>query len=59
MDFIGCSACGSVALVYPKILDPDEPVVCAGCGAIISTYGELKTRAEGEPDSGEPCASGC
>jgi hypothetical protein len=46
MKDFGCPACSSAALVYPKTLDDDQPVACAGCGAFISTYGELKRRAE-------------
>jgi len=46
MDEITCRVCGCPALVYPKILQDDEPVRCAGCGGLVSTYGEFKKRAE-------------
>jgi hypothetical protein len=39
-----CSACGSLALRYPKALNDDKPVICAGCGAFVSTYGEIRRR---------------
>jgi hypothetical protein len=44
-----CSACGSLAFRYPKVLADDKPVKCAGCGAFVSTYGEIKRRL-GEQD---------
>jgi hypothetical protein len=40
MDDFKCPACGSSTLVYPKVLEDREPVVCASCGAFVSTYGE-------------------
>jgi hypothetical protein len=46
MDDFGCPDCGSPALVYPSLLEDDEPVACACCGSFVSTYGELKQRAE-------------
>jgi uncharacterized Zn finger protein len=46
MGDLGCPGCGSPALSYPEVLKDDEPVRCAGCGEIVSTYGELKRRAE-------------
>jgi hypothetical protein len=46
MNDFGCAACSSAALLYPKILEDDQPVACAGCGAFVLTYGELKRRAE-------------
>jgi transcription elongation factor Elf1 len=30
-DFI-CPACGGPALVYPSVLEDNEPVTCANCG---------------------------
>jgi hypothetical protein len=45
MSDFRCPACRSFALVYPTVLDDDQPVACAGCGAFVSTYGELKQRA--------------
>jgi len=51
MNEFGCPVCLSPALVYPKILEDDQPVVCAECGAFVSTYGELKRRAERAPSS--------
>jgi len=44
-----CPACGSLAFRYPRVLDDDKPVLCAGCGAFVSTYGELRQRF-GEQD---------
>jgi hypothetical protein len=44
-----CSACGSLAFRYPRALDDDKPVICAGCGEFVSTYGEIKRRL-GEQD---------
>jgi hypothetical protein len=46
MDEIECPVCLSPALVYPKVLEDDQPVTCFDCGAFVSTYGELKRRAE-------------
>jgi hypothetical protein len=46
MDDFGCPACGSAALVYPRVLGDDEPVACSGCGAFVAKYGEFKRRAE-------------
>jgi hypothetical protein len=46
---IRCPACGSLAFRYPSVLKDDKPVVCAGCGAFVSTYGELRQRF-GEQD---------
>ena len=46
MDDFGCPACGSPALVYPSVLEDNEPVACSCCGAFLSTYGEFKERAE-------------
>ena len=46
MDDFGCPDCGSLALVYPSVLEDNRPVACAGCGSFVSTYGELKQRAE-------------
>ena len=51
MNDFGCSVCRSPALVYPRVLKDDQPVTCAGCGTFISTYGELKRRAERVPSS--------
>ena len=51
MDDLRCSACGSPALVYPSVLEDDEPVACANCGNFISTYGQLKRRSELTLDS--------
>jgi hypothetical protein len=44
-----CSACGSLAFRYPRALNDDKSVICAGCGALISTYGEIRQRL-GEQD---------
>jgi hypothetical protein len=46
MDDFRCTACGSPAFVYPTVLQDDKPVVCAGCGEFVSTYGELKQRSD-------------
>jgi len=46
MDDLGCPACGSPALIYPRLLEEDEPVACSGCGTFVATYGEFKRRAE-------------
>jgi hypothetical protein len=51
MNEFGCPVCLSPALVYPKVLEDDQPVTCADCGAFVSTYGELKRRAERAPSS--------
>jgi uncharacterized Zn finger protein (UPF0148 family) len=42
---IRCPICGSPAFRYPKVMNDDKPVICAGCGAVVSTYGEMKRRA--------------
>jgi hypothetical protein len=41
-----CPVCGSPAFAYPKTLDDNHPVLCARCGAFVSTYGEMKQRDE-------------
>jgi len=46
MDDFGCSACGSAALVYPRVLEDGEPITCSGCGRFVAMYGEFKRRAE-------------
>jgi hypothetical protein len=46
MDGFECPDCGSPDVVYPKVLEDDEPVACAGCAAFVSTYREFKERAE-------------
>ena len=51
MNEFGCPVCLSPALVYPKVLEDDQPVTCADCGAFVSLYGELKRRAENAPSS--------
>jgi hypothetical protein len=51
MNEFGCHVCLSLALAYPKVLDDDQPVSCADCGAFVSTYGELKRRAKSAPSS--------
>ena len=51
MNKLGCPVCRSFALAYPKVLKDDQPVTCADCGAFVSTYGELKRRAERAPSS--------
>jgi hypothetical protein len=33
----GCPVCLSPALVYPKVLEESQPIVCAGCGAFVAT----------------------
>jgi hypothetical protein len=58
MDAFGCSYCGSHALNYPKSLQDEEPVVCAKCGKYISTYGEIKQRAD-QADRVNARSSGC
>jgi hypothetical protein len=61
MDDLGCPVCDSRALVYPRVLEDDEPVECTSCGAFVSTYGDLKRRAEQALDSNIPLlrVSGC
>jgi hypothetical protein len=44
-----CPACGSLAFRYPRVLHDDKSVLCAVCGAFVSTYGELR-RHFGEQD---------
>lgn len=39
-----CPVCGSLAFRYPRVLNDDKPVLCAACGAFVSTYGELRKR---------------
>jgi hypothetical protein len=46
MNDLGCPVCRSPALVYPSVLEDDQPVKCAGCGAFVFTYGEFKQRVE-------------
>jgi len=46
MDEFECEACGSAAVAYPKVLADAEPVVCARCAAIVSSYREFKLRIE-------------
>jgi DNA-directed RNA polymerase subunit RPC12/RpoP len=41
---IRCPICGSPAFMYPRALDDDKAVICAGCGAFVFTYGEMKRR---------------
>jgi hypothetical protein len=48
-DDFKCPVCRTSALVYPRVLEDGEPVACAGCGTFVSTYGELKRRAEATP----------
>jgi uncharacterized Zn finger protein (UPF0148 family) len=43
---IRCPVCGSPAFKYPNVLNDDKPVICAGCGAFVSSYGEMKRRSE-------------
>jgi hypothetical protein len=43
---IRCPICGSPAFMYPMVLDDNRPVICAGCGAFVLTYGEMKRRTE-------------
>jgi hypothetical protein len=50
MNEFGCAVCLSAALVYPKVLEDDQAVTCADCGAFVSTYGELKRRVERTPN---------
>jgi hypothetical protein len=52
MNEFGCPVCLSPALVYPKILEDDQPVACAECGAFVSTFGEIGTarRTRADPD---------
>jgi hypothetical protein len=61
MDDFGCPSCGSSALLYPKLLEGDEPVTCASCGELVSTYAELKRRFEPELGSNSigVALSGC
>jgi DNA-directed RNA polymerase subunit RPC12/RpoP len=59
MDDFRCTACGSPALVYPRVLKGDEPVACASCGEFVSTYGELKQRSERAPGPCRVPVSGC
>jgi len=55
MDEFACRGCDSPAVVYPRVFEDDEPVVCAGCALFVSTYREFKERAElvlsGNPNS--------
>jgi hypothetical protein len=53
MEDFKCPACGSPDLVYPKVLEDVEPVVCASCRAFVSTYGQLKERFEQCPGHSE------
>jgi len=46
VDEFVCRLCGSPAVVYPRVLDDDEPVACAGCAAFVSSFREFKERAE-------------
>jgi transcription elongation factor Elf1 len=46
MDDFECPDCGSLALVYPQVLEDDEPVTCSSCGTFVLTYSELKRRSE-------------
>jgi hypothetical protein len=39
-----CPACGSLAFRYPRVLHDEKSILCAGCGAFVSTYGELRRR---------------
>jgi len=41
-----CESCGSPAVTYPRELHGRSRVVCAGCGGLIGTLGELRARAE-------------
>jgi ribosomal protein S27E len=41
---VRCPACGNLAFRYPRVLAEDKPVICAGCGAFIASYGELRRR---------------
>ena len=59
MNEFGCPVCLSSALAYPKVLEDDQPVTCADCGAFVSTYGELKQRAEHAPTLTNVGVSGC
>jgi hypothetical protein len=49
---LSCSACGSLAFRYSRVLDDDKPVICAVCGAFISTYGEMLAQACLAPGAG-------
>jgi transcription elongation factor Elf1 len=46
MDDFECPDCGSLALVYPQVLEDDEPVTCSSCGTFVLTYSELKRRSD-------------
>jgi len=46
MDDLECFNCGSPAVTYPAVLEDEEPVVCANCGALVYTFGELKRRTK-------------
>jgi hypothetical protein len=61
MTEFGCPVCLSSALAYPTVLNDDQPVTCSDCGAFVSTYGELKRRAERAPSSDptDVTVSGC
>ena len=43
---IRCPMCGSPAFMYPRVLEDDKPVICASCGAFVSTYGGMKRHSE-------------
>jgi hypothetical protein len=59
MNELKCPACGSLALVYPNLLESSEPVTCANCGEFVLTYGEPKKRFERAPSSNSGRLSGC
>ena len=50
MDFLECRACGGASVTYPQMLKDDQPVMCARCGAVVSTLGELKQRVDKRSD---------
>jgi hypothetical protein len=56
-----CPICGSPGVSYPKVLEDQAPVVCAGCARFVSTYGEFKRRAERTiaADPNRTRATGC
>jgi ribosomal protein S27E len=59
MKDLRCPACRNAALTYPRVLQDDQPVTCAACGAHVSTFGELKRRTEQSSDSDRIPRSRC
>jgi hypothetical protein len=45
-DLFCCESCASTAVRLPRDLHELSEVLCAGCGSLIETLGELRARAE-------------